>query len=185
MIQFMRGNSSSVISENPVLAAGQPFFETNTHKLKIGDGSTYYNSLPYIGEDDSSGSDTAYVKVVTNGYEHGYVQLDSNTRLTFGEFEFDLLSLASPTTVIGQGPSFDCLVSSQSKTFEIFDLPDTYRYCKYANLHISNNIGVDICGMWWTNTNIVFGVIGNSGLMYNNSSTYTVGYLVVSSTQSN
>lgn len=49
MIQFMRGNSSSIISENPVLAAGQPFFETDTNKLKIGDGTSSYNSLDYIG----------------------------------------------------------------------------------------------------------------------------------------
>lgn len=185
MIQFMRGNSSSVISENPVLAAGQPFFETNTHKLKIGDGSTYYNSLPYIGEDDSSGSDTAYVEVVTNGYEHGYVQLDSSTRLAFGTFGLPTVSLLQYSWEIGSGNRGSTNVSNRSLTFEIFDLPDAYRYCKYANLHFSNNIGLDVCGLWWTNTNVVFGYLGDQGLMYDNSSIYTVGYLVVSSTQSN
>lgn len=50
MIQFMRGASSAVTSDNPTLQAGQPFYEIDTHKLKIGDGSTVWNSLPYIGD---------------------------------------------------------------------------------------------------------------------------------------
>lgn len=50
MIQFMRGSSSQVQSDNPVLAAGQPFYETDTHKMKVGDGSTVYVDLPYIGD---------------------------------------------------------------------------------------------------------------------------------------
>ena len=50
MIQFMRGTSSQAQSDNPVLAAGQPFYETDTHKMKVGDGSTTYVDLPYIGD---------------------------------------------------------------------------------------------------------------------------------------
>ena len=32
----------------PVLAAGEPGYETDTHKLKIGDGVTAWCNLPYI-----------------------------------------------------------------------------------------------------------------------------------------
>lgn len=49
-IQFLRGDESDIKSENPVLEAGQPCVELDTHKLKIGDGSTAYNDLPYIGD---------------------------------------------------------------------------------------------------------------------------------------
>lgn len=49
MIQFYRGESSKFESINPILGAGQPGYEIDTHKLKIGDGSTKYNNLPYIG----------------------------------------------------------------------------------------------------------------------------------------
>lgn len=49
MLQFMRGTSSQVQSSNPVLAAGQPFYETDTHVLKIGDGINAYNLLNAIG----------------------------------------------------------------------------------------------------------------------------------------
>lgn len=48
-IQFLRGTAAQWTSANPTLAAGKPGFETDTKKLKIGDGSTAWNSLPYIG----------------------------------------------------------------------------------------------------------------------------------------
>ena len=54
MIQFLRGTSTAVSNENPVLAAGQPFFETDTNKIKIGNGVNQYNSLPYINPDSTS-----------------------------------------------------------------------------------------------------------------------------------
>lgn len=48
-IQVLRG--PSVSTDNPVLAEGQPYvdIESNPPKLKIGDGSTGLNDLPYIG----------------------------------------------------------------------------------------------------------------------------------------
>ncbi len=48
-IQVLRG--PSVSTDNPVLAEGQPYvdIESNPPKLKIGDGQTNLNSLPYIG----------------------------------------------------------------------------------------------------------------------------------------
>lgn len=49
MIQFYRGESSTFNTVNPVLKSGQPGYELDTHKLKVGDGSTEYNDLPYIG----------------------------------------------------------------------------------------------------------------------------------------
>lgn len=49
-LQFKRGLSRAFRNVNPILLEGQPGFETDTHKLKIGDGKTRYNSLPYIGE---------------------------------------------------------------------------------------------------------------------------------------
>ena len=47
-IQFRRGTAAAWTAANPVLASGEPGFETDTIKLKIGDGATAYNSLPYI-----------------------------------------------------------------------------------------------------------------------------------------
>lgn len=50
MIQFMRGSHDTLISNNPTLGSGQPAYELDTHKMKVGDGSTSYVDLPYIGD---------------------------------------------------------------------------------------------------------------------------------------
>jgi len=46
--QLRRSISSNWTSTNPILQAGEPGFETDTYKLKIGDGITPWNLLPYI-----------------------------------------------------------------------------------------------------------------------------------------
>lgn len=38
-------------SNNPVLLRGEPAFETDTNKLKFGDGTSAYNDLPYVSSD--------------------------------------------------------------------------------------------------------------------------------------
>ena len=48
--QLRRGNSSVWTKNNPLLAAGEPGYELDTHKIKIGDGTSYWKDLPYIGE---------------------------------------------------------------------------------------------------------------------------------------
>lgn len=44
-----RGTAADWTSANPTLASGEGGFETDTKKLKLGDGSTAWNSLAYIG----------------------------------------------------------------------------------------------------------------------------------------
>lgn len=49
LIQLRRGSSSQWISTNPVLANGESGFETDTGRLKIGDGVSDWLELDYIG----------------------------------------------------------------------------------------------------------------------------------------
>ena len=53
-IQFLRGTQSKVAASTRVLADGQPLYETDTNKLKVGDGSTQAKSLPYVKVDTDS-----------------------------------------------------------------------------------------------------------------------------------
>ena len=56
VIQVKRGTASSWTSANTVLAAGEIGFETDTKKMKVGDGSTAWTSLGYTATDgDISG----------------------------------------------------------------------------------------------------------------------------------
>jgi hypothetical protein len=50
-IQVRRGTASQWTSNNPTLAAGEFGFETDTNKLKCGNGATAWNSLTYINND--------------------------------------------------------------------------------------------------------------------------------------
>jgi hypothetical protein len=47
--QFRRGTAAQWTSTNPTLGAGEPGYETDTGKFKIGNGSTAWNSLAYTG----------------------------------------------------------------------------------------------------------------------------------------
>ena len=44
-----RGQSQVWADINPILAEGEPGYELDTHRLKIGDGEKSWNELPYIG----------------------------------------------------------------------------------------------------------------------------------------
>lgn len=46
-IQLRRNTAAQAAADNPVLAAGEPGVETDTGKIKIGDGVTAWNTLPY------------------------------------------------------------------------------------------------------------------------------------------
>jgi hypothetical protein len=47
-IQFRRGLAASWTTINPILSAGEPGVETDTGKMKIGDGSTPWVDLEYL-----------------------------------------------------------------------------------------------------------------------------------------
>lgn len=49
-IVIRNNTAAGATSSNPTLAEGEPGFETDTGRLKIGDGSTAWNSLAYIEE---------------------------------------------------------------------------------------------------------------------------------------
>ena len=48
VIQQQRGTAAALTATNPVIAAGQIVYETDTGKVKIGDGTTAWSSLAYV-----------------------------------------------------------------------------------------------------------------------------------------
>jgi hypothetical protein len=47
-IKLRRDTASNWTTENPVLAPGEPGFETDTRKIKYGDGNNAWNNLDYV-----------------------------------------------------------------------------------------------------------------------------------------
>jgi hypothetical protein len=50
LIQFRAGTASAWTTANPILAAGEPGLETDTFKIKAGDGATTWTSLAYSSQ---------------------------------------------------------------------------------------------------------------------------------------
>jgi hypothetical protein len=59
LIQIRGGTASSATAANPVLAARELGVETDTGKIKVGNGVTAWNSLPYSAGGSSGNSITA------------------------------------------------------------------------------------------------------------------------------
>lgn len=47
-IRVRRDTAAAWAASNPTLASGEIGYETNTQKMKVGDGQTAYASLPYL-----------------------------------------------------------------------------------------------------------------------------------------
>jgi hypothetical protein len=79
LIQVRRDTAANWSSKNPVLVAGEIAFETDTKKVKIGDGTTAWNSLSDIGNFISTSLLTAGGTFTGNVYgptitqSHNYV----------------------------------------------------------------------------------------------------------------
>lgn len=79
-IQVRRGTASQWTSTNPTLAAGEWGFESDTGKVKIGNGSTAWNSLGYQGAGDIEGVTAG--TGLSGGGTSGTVTVSINTAVT-------------------------------------------------------------------------------------------------------
>ena len=75
-LKLRRDTAANWIDADPTLAEGEPGFETDTGKLKIGDGTTLWSQLSYITDGAVAASD----RLVNGLYD---VTLDVNGNTTF------------------------------------------------------------------------------------------------------
>lgn len=59
-IRFKRGTADRWVEVNPVLMSGEPGFETDTGKFKVGDGVSRWVDLGYVGESSVVNASTHY-----------------------------------------------------------------------------------------------------------------------------
>lgn len=70
LLEFRRDTAANWTAANPTLASGEPGWETDTNKLKIGDGATAWNALGYFGG-------AAVSPLTTKGDVWGYSTTDA------------------------------------------------------------------------------------------------------------
>lgn len=82
-IQLRRDTSSNWTATNPILAQGEPGLETNTNKVKYGDGTTAWNLLDYAAGGTAAAGD------FTTGFEDGVDDKTYHLVRVQGKKEFD------------------------------------------------------------------------------------------------
>jgi len=104
LIQVKRGTAASWTSANTVLAAGEIGFETDTKKLKVGDGTTAWTSLGYTVTDGDISGVTAGTGL-SGGGNSGAVTLaiDSTVATLTGTQTLTNKTLTSPTITSASG----------------------------------------------------------------------------------
>lgn len=93
-ILFRRGTAADWTSANPILGNGEPGFETDTGRLKIGDNVTAWNALSYIqgtgGVADGNTTYTVSAETATGGVD---------IRLTGSDASTDAVKIAAGSNV--------------------------------------------------------------------------------------
>jgi hypothetical protein len=126
-IQIRRGTAANWTSTNPTLSVGELAFETDTGKVKVGNGSTAWTSLPYVGAVTGvSDTEIGYLDGVTSAIQ---TQLDAKASSS------DLSTHASDTTNvhgIADTSALETQTGAQSKVdaleIEVKDYTDTSVY---------------------------------------------------------
>lgn len=116
VIKLRRGTSSEWSAANPILALGEPGFERNTFQLKIGDGVTAWNSLPYVAGEGEGGwedelaaeeaareaADALLIPLTQRAAANGVATLDSSAKIPANQIDSsNFMTLSATQTVTG------------------------------------------------------------------------------------
>ena len=125
-VQVRRGTASQWTSANPTLASGEWGFETDTGKVKIGNGSTAWNSLGYTGAGDIEGVTAS--TGLSGGGTSGTVSLSIDTAVTA-----DLSTAQTLTNKTLTDPKINLALNAQTGTTYTFVLTDNGRLVTASN----------------------------------------------------
>lgn len=126
-IQVRRGTASQWTSTNPTLAAGEFGFETDTNKLKCGDGTTAWTSLAYINNDGDITGVTAGTGL-SGGGTSGTVTVSIDTSVTA-----DLSTAQTLTNKTLTAPVINLALNAQTGTTYTFALTDNGKLVTASN----------------------------------------------------
>ena len=106
--KFRRNIAEYWKNTNPVLADGEPCFELDTGKLKIGNGTTAYNDLKYINGDSVQieVATKEIIGAVLSSDEKNQVSVDESGHMEVNEIGVEKLSDTVGVTLVIDGGSF-------------------------------------------------------------------------------
>lgn len=103
--QLRRGLADVWKKNNPILAYGEPGFEKDTYRLKIGDGATNWIDLPYISGSEYSVSPDGNTLVLNKNNEmvlYGFEDAEVGQIPVKGENGTLIWVTIDPTTLTGR-----------------------------------------------------------------------------------
>lgn len=125
-IQARRGTAAQWTSANPTLAAGEWGYETDTGKVKIGNGSTAWSSLGYTGAGDIEGVTAG--TGISGGGTSGTVTVSIDTSVTA-----DLTTAQTLTNKTLTDPKINLAINAQTGTTYTFVLADNGKVVTASN----------------------------------------------------
>lgn len=125
-VQVRRGTASQWTSANPTLASGEWGFESDTGKVKIGNGSSAWNSLGYTGAGDIEGVTAS--TGLSGGGTSGTVSLSIDTAVTA-----DLSTAQTLTNKTLTDPKINLAINAQTGTTYTFVLVDNGKLVTASN----------------------------------------------------
>ena len=141
-IKLRRDTSANFTSKNPVLGIGEPAYETDTKKLKIGDGTTAYTQLEYFsagGGGSTNISATLPLKIVDGVIS---LEVDGQTiQIVDGKLHANLDELGNKVTDLsGRVTAAEADISTKQ------DILTPIQPLTIQNKIISNLVGMEYTG---------------------------------------
>lgn len=107
-IQLRNDSAANWTTDNPILAQGEMGLETDTNRMKFGDGTTAWNSLPYVG----TGASFKYGLYTLSALQTSNISVGNHI-----EWDTSQGSLGGLST--GSGQAKGIVTLSASKTYKI------------------------------------------------------------------
>tara|TARA_R100000329_G_scaffold86487_1_gene72946 strand:- start:388 stop:2736 length:2349 start_codon:yes stop_codon:yes gene_type:complete len=131
--QQRRDTASNWTSNNTVLLAGEFGYETDTEKLKIGDGSTAWQSLDYLPIPDANRLLPGNLTVGGNFTVNGTTTTIDTTTLTVEDINIEIGKVSSPSDTTADGGGIT-LKGATDKTINWVDSTDSWTFSEHLDL---------------------------------------------------
>lgn len=100
IIKFKRGKSTTWQTKNLLLLDGEPGFEIDTLRLKIGDGKTKWNDLPYQDQNNENVVNArVFAELPSMGKENVIYKVSSTAKL----YQWNTTTNAYESLLTGSG----------------------------------------------------------------------------------
>ena len=127
-----RDTASNWTSNNPTLLAGEFGWETDTKKIKIGDGSTAWQSLDYLPIPDTNRLLTGNLTVGGNFTVNGTTTTIDTTTLTVEDKNIEIGKVSTPSDTTADGGGIT-LKGATDKTINWVDSTDSWTLSEHLD----------------------------------------------------